>query len=90
MSNSLHVPVQLGSTFYFFFFFIRLKYFFALKQQCSQQRPDLTHGTAMKINTNRLRTVRPIINMGRSGVGKYGKVTIFELQKFIGMDLSNP
>jgi len=50
------------------------------EQQHSQQRSDLMYKTGMKSETNRLKTVRQIINLSRSGVGKYGAVTVFELQ----------
>ena len=71
-------------------FFIQGPGSFALEEQCSQQRPDLTDTTAMKIETNRLKIVRAVIKISRSGVGKYGGVTAFELQKDTGIDLSNP
>lgn len=44
----------------------------------------------MKVETNRLKTARPVINIRGFGVRKCGGVTVFELQKDTGMDLPNP
>lgn len=47
-----------------------------LEQESSQERPDFSYTTVMKIDTSRLKTVRPVLNFSKSG--KYGGVTVFD------------